>query len=296
MYDLKKLREKRQAKIDEAQGLIDAANQRAPEARSLTADEKTKYDGLDIKRAEKAEQRQKDDANKTPSLNNHNTTEARDLSKYSLLKAVRSSLPTNSGGLVLDGIEKEMHDEAVTEARSLGFSIEGVGIPQMLLSRRDNSITMPTQPEDGSVLVEKTNRPVIDLLRPKTVLRALGATYLTGLVGNVGVPTMTQGAVSSWKKEVEELSKSNQKFGTADMSPNRLGTVALRSKQFLRHAGARLGKQHRAGSRARRPERGRCRRRPPDGPFQYVGCKPDSAGCQRWCTYPRLAGDAGGCY
>jgi HK97 family phage major capsid protein len=92
---------------------------------------------------------------------------------------------------------------------------------------------MPTQPEDGGVLVEKTNRPVIDLLRPKTVLRALGVTYLTGLVGNIGVPTMTQGATSTWKKEVEELDKSNQKFSSTDMSPNRLGTVALRSKQFL---------------------------------------------------------------
>jgi HK97 family phage major capsid protein len=239
MNELQRLREKRAKKVEEAQAIFNKAK---GESRSLNAEEATAYDGLmaevrslatDIKRAEEQEELERETAGNTQPINNHTTTEARDLSKYSLLKAVRSSLPTNKGGVVLDGIEKEMHEEAVTEARSLGFSIEGVGIPQMLLSRRDNSITMPTQPEDGGVLVEKTNRPVIDLLRPKTVLRALGVTYLTGLVGNIGVPTMTQGATSTWKKEVEELDKSNQKFSSTDMSPNRLGTVALRSKQFL---------------------------------------------------------------
>jgi HK97 family phage major capsid protein len=245
MY-LQQLRERRDAALARAKTPFNAAK---GESRSMTAEETAAYDtamaevrslATQILQAEEQERLDAEEASRTPSLNNHNTQEARSLGNYSLLKAIRSSLPANKGGVVLDGIEKEMHEEAVKEARSLGQEIEGVGIPQMLLSRRDNSITMPTQPEDGSVLVEKTNRPVIDLLRPKTVLRSLGATYLTGLVGNVGVPTMTQGAVSTWKKEVEELAKSNQKFGTADMSPNRLGTVALRSKQFLLQTSAQV--------------------------------------------------------
>lgn len=246
MNYLQQLRERRDAAVKKAKDIHDKAK---GESRSLNAQETTDYDAamtevrslaIDIKRAEEQEELDRDAATRTQPINGHNTQEARDLGSYSLLKAIRSSLPTNKGGVELDGIEKEMHDEAVKEARSLGFAIEGVGIPQMLLSRRDNSITMPTQPEDGGVLVEKTNRPVIDLLRPKTVLRALGATYLTGLVGNIGVPTMTQGATSSWKKEVEELDKSNQKFTSTDMSPNRLGTVAIRSKQFLLQTSAQV--------------------------------------------------------
>ncbi len=237
--NLKELREKRQAKIDEAQGILTEAGKRAPESRSLTADEKTKYDGLDkeiddldtdIKRAEKAEQRAKDDAGRTQPINSHNTTEARDIASYSLLKAVRSL----AGGAPLEGIEREMHQQAESEARATGKEVNGVGIPQMLLSRRDNSITQPTQPEDGSaVKVVDTVRPVIDLARPKSVLRALGATFLGGLVGDVGVPSLSQGAKSTFKGEIETLDKSNQKFKDAKLTPHRMGTWVRRSKQFL---------------------------------------------------------------
>jgi HK97 family phage major capsid protein len=127
-----------------------------------------------------------------------------------------------------------MHQQAVAEARALGQDVNGVGIPQMLLSRRDNSITQPTQPEDGSaVKVVDTVRPIIDLARPKSVLRSLGATFLTGLVGDVGVPSLSQGAKSTFKGEIETLDKSNQKFKDAKMTPHRMGTWVRRSKQFL---------------------------------------------------------------
>jgi HK97 family phage major capsid protein len=127
-----------------------------------------------------------------------------------------------------------MHQQAVADARALGQDVNGVGIPQLLLNRRDNSITQPTQPEDGStVKAVDTVRPVIDLARPKSVLRALGATFLPGLVGDVGVPSLSQGAKSTFKGEIEELAKSNQKFKDAKLTPHRMGTWVRRSKQFL---------------------------------------------------------------
>jgi HK97 family phage major capsid protein len=239
--NLRELREKRAAALAKAKSITDKAR---TESRSLSPEEKTQYDNLigeidvlkeDIVRAERQEEIDAEIAGQTaPITNTHNTQEARDLAKYSILKAVRSALPANKGGVELDGIEKEMHQQAVTEARAAGKSVEGVGIPQMLLERRDNSMTMPTQPEDGSAVREREPlRPVIDLLRPRTPLRALGAQFLTGLVGNVPVPTMTAGAVATWKGEIEELDKSNQKFSSTEMTPHRLGTLAIRSLQFL---------------------------------------------------------------
>ncbi|MGI4862420.1 MAG: phage major capsid protein [Janthinobacterium lividum] len=238
--NLRELREKRANKIKEAQGILDKSR---GEKRSLTPEEKTLYDNLlgeidvlkeDITREERAEELAAEQAGQTtPLTNTHTTTEARSIASYSLLKAVRSVMP---GGAPLEGIEKEMHQQAVTEARAAGESVHGVGIPQMLLTpqRRDNSITMPTQPQDGSaVMYQDTVRPIIDLARPRTVLRELGATFLTGLTGNIGVPSLASGAVSTWKAEVAELDKSNQTFSDAEMKPHRLGTYAIRSKQFL---------------------------------------------------------------
>lgn len=240
--NLRELREKRAKKIEEAQKLLGKAK---GEQRSLTPEEKTQYDNLigeidvlkeDITREERAEQLAAEQAGQTQPINNHRTDEARSLAKYSLLKAVRSA-PGFPGGSKLEGIELEMHQEAAKEARAAGEPLKGVGIPQMLigggLEQRDNSITQPTQPADGSVLVERTMRPIIDLSRPNTVLRELGAQFLTGLQGNIDVPSQTQGAVATWKGEIDELDKSNQQFGSASMTPHRLGTFAIRSLQFL---------------------------------------------------------------
>jgi len=245
MNPLQQLRERRDAAAKRAKDIHDKG---VAEKRSLNEQEVKDYDAAmaevrslkaEITRAEEQEELEREAAGRSNPLNTntHNTTEARSLASYSLLKAVRSALP---GGKPLEGIEKEMHQQADKEARDAGHSLKGVGVPQMLIAggeRRDSGVTAQagvfTQPEDGAAVVERTLRPVIDITRPNTPLRALGAQFLTGLVGNIGVPTLTQGATSTWKKEVETLDKSNQKFSSADMSPHRLGTYAVRSLQFL---------------------------------------------------------------
>lgn len=236
-------RDERAAKMAEARKLSDLAKK---EGRELTAEEAGQFDALtteardmvaEIDRAVQREAMEAEQAGRTAPINTHNTTEARDIASYSLLNAVRSTLPPGHESYrELSGIEKEMHQEANKEFfRTTGENLKGTGIPQLLIgaSQRDNSITQPTQPEDGAVLVQKDVRPILDLNRPKSVLRELGAQFLTGLVGNIGIPTMSAGAVSTWKGEVETLDKSNQKFTEAEFSPNRLGTFTIRSKQFL---------------------------------------------------------------
>lgn len=244
MKTAQQLREMRAAKLDEAKKLTDLAK---TEGREFSAEEVTQFDAFvreatdlvaQIERAAARETVDAELAGRTaPISNTHNTQEARDLAKYSLLNAVRSTLPPGHEAYrELGGLEKEMHQEASKEFfRTTGENLKGTGIPQLLIgaTQRDNSITQPTQPEDGSVLVQKDVRPILDLNRPKSILRELGAQFLTGLVGNIGIPTMSAGAVSTWKGEVETLDKSNQKFTEAEFSPNRLGTFAIRSKQFL---------------------------------------------------------------
>ncbi|TVT39628.1 phage major capsid protein [Hymenobacter setariae] len=238
MKNAKALREERQAKIDQAQGLISKAQ---GEKRGLTSEESGQLDALhididtleaDLRRVEKQERLNAEEAGRTKPLNTHNTTEERATGSYSFLRAIQAAGNPDK----LTGLEKEMHQEAIAEARDLGQEIHGVGVPMRVLQgreRRDNTVTQGDQPADGRVLVVDERRGMIELLRDQLVTNSLGATVLTGLKGDIIFPTHTQGAVSTWKGEIETLDKSNIKFGSQKMAPHRLGTYVDLSKQLI---------------------------------------------------------------
>lgn len=238
MKSAKALREERQAKIDQAQGLIDKAK---GEKRGLTPEETTQLDQLhtdidalegDIKRAVRQEKLDAEQAGRSNPLNQPAKEEDKATGSYSFLKAIRAAGNPDK----LEGLEKEMHQEAVREARELGQEIHGVGVPMQVLrgrERRDNTVTQGDQPADGRVLVAEDRRGMIELLRDALVTQALGATVLTGLKGDIIFPTHTQGAVSTWKGEIEPLDKSQLKFGSQKMAPHRLGTYVDLSKQLI---------------------------------------------------------------
>jgi HK97 family phage major capsid protein len=238
MKNAKALREERQAKIDQAQGLITKAQ---GEKRSLTPEENTELDGLhtaiddldaDIKRAVRQESLAAEQAGRTQPLNTPAKEDERATGSYSFLKAIRAAGDPDK----LTGLEKEMHQEAIREAKELGQDIHGVGVPMRVLQgreRRDNTVTQGDQPADGRVLVTEDRRGMIEMLRDALVTSSLGATVLTGLKGDIIFPTHTQGAVSTWKGEIEPLDKSNVKFGSQKMAPHRLGTYVDLSKQLI---------------------------------------------------------------
>ncbi|MDO7888280.1 phage major capsid protein [Hymenobacter cheonanensis] len=247
MKKLKELLEERAAKLKDSLALVDTAE---AEKRDLTAEEATRFDALggeigaldvQITRARVVEaQRAAAAGAGAPAANRHGAEQERDLSKFSLRKMALDVMENRTPS----GLEGEMHQEAVKEARGIGVAIEGVGIPSFLamqqrqapgrVERRDNSVTMPTQPADGSAVVfQDPAQPIQGLLRPALAVQALGARLLTGLVGEVPFPAITQGSTSTWKPEVAELDKSNVKFGRSKMNPHRLGTYLLLSKQFL---------------------------------------------------------------
>jgi HK97 family phage major capsid protein len=238
MKNAKALREERQAKIDQAQGLITKAQ---GEKRNLTPEENTELDGLhaaiddldaDIKRAVRQESLAAEQAGRTQPLNQPAKEDEKAASSYSFLKAIRAAGNPDK----LEGLEKEMHQEAIREAKELGQEIHGVGVPMRVLQgreRRDNTVTVGDQPADGRVLVVDERRGMIEMLRDALVTNTLGATVLTGLKGDILFPTHTQGAVSTWKGEIEPLDKSNIKFGSQKMAPHRLGTYVDLSKQLI---------------------------------------------------------------
>jgi HK97 family phage major capsid protein len=217
-----------------------AAEQRSFSPDELSAWEKANQEVQSLKRELGiVETQEKIDAELAASrgqkLNNQNNKEDKDLGKYSVLRALNALVEGRSA----DGLEGEMHQEAQKEARAMGETIQGIGIPQSVLlhrQKRDNSITMPTQPEDGSAVMLQNQYygSMMDMLRNALVTRQLGCTFLNDLTGNLSFTSMTTRPTATWKPEVGDLDKSNAKFAVEDFAPKRLGTYLVQSKLFLR--------------------------------------------------------------
>lgn len=222
----------------ELEGLIEKAEK---EERDLNEDElkregeiQSRFDELEklIERSEKNEKILKIAAG-TPGADDISEKDRRDLSKYSFLKAIRSQLPNQR----LEGVELEMHQEGEKEMRDAGVSkdITGIIIPERILNlgqKRAYSATGGSSGSEGGVDIATDIGSIIDDLRARLVVANLGATYLTGLQGNVKFPKGVDGSVA-WEGENDENADAGGSFGSLSMSPKRVGGYALVSKQLI---------------------------------------------------------------
>lgn len=240
------LKQKRTALLDKWEGLVKRAKK---EKRELTPDEKkkvrkwrAKIDTLadDIDDEEAFEKHKTARAKSKGKKLKGGTSENRELKdmkkRYSLHKAIRSQMPNG----VLDGVEKEIHDETVKRAKEAGVGITGIAIPSPETTERVHKETRAdgqTVTEDsgnfGGNLVDTSLGPVIELLRPKPILRQMGARFMTGLTGNIAFPTNEGGITASWEGEVSEVPKTKNQYGKKSMQPNRLAVSTLISLQNL---------------------------------------------------------------
>jgi len=212
------------------------------EQRNFTEEERGKYNGLmeDLRKinrhleeleAEK-ERRLIMAANKGKQSSEEK--EQKELSKYNLLRAIRFKIDEKTP----DGLEGEMHQEAVKEMReaNTGKSVEGIGVPNIILSNIASRSTPNTVNESsgnqGGHLVPTVKSGLLAALRPRLVLATLGAQTMGGLQGNIDFPKMT--AVSSgWKSEIDDADASTPGSSVVSMSPNRLTSILGYSRQLL---------------------------------------------------------------
>ena len=144
---------------------------------------------------------------------------------YSLFKAL-SGFMNNT----LDGVEKELHDEAVAEARAAGRTINGLGIPSRLLEQRDG-VT-----QGDSSIAPTVVMGYQDALREASVFNQVGANILTGLSADTRLPITGKQAVG-WGTEVAAAADGGANFGKLDLSPLRLSSYVDISKQLLMQNG-----------------------------------------------------------
>lgn len=223
------LKQERAGFITEANTMLDLCKN---ETRNLTAEEQVSYDEKmskidELKKSiEMIERQEKLNAEIASKVVAPVSNEPKEVRSFSFFKAINDF--TNGK---LDGVEREMHEEAVNEARSAGRSIDGLGIPSFMLETRDNV----TQ---GLSAIAPTNvLGFADAMREASVFNRVGANILTGLSANTTIP-VTGASTVAWAAENGAAADGGAEFGKVELNPKRLASYVNISKQLLLQNGA----------------------------------------------------------
>jgi len=223
------LRQERAGLIEEANNLLETCK---TEARNLNDDEQVSYDAkienIDKlkKDIEMVERQEKLNAEIAANVAATPVNEPKEIRDYSFFKAIQGSLNGN-----LDGVEREMHEEAMNEARSAGRSINGLGIPSFMLEARADI-------SQGTSAIAPTNvNAYADAMREASVFDKVGANILTGLSANTTIP-VTGTSTVAWEGENDAAADGGANFGKVELTPTRLAAYVNISKQLLLQNGA----------------------------------------------------------
>lgn len=206
---------KEQLKI-KAESLLSEAKK---ESRKLTVDEESEYNDL-CKQIADVDNELRDLNNK---LNNKETKTTMK-ENFSLLKAVRAI----ANNQTLDERSQEVVNAGIAEMRKSGQSYSG----QIVLPVEERATVVAGTATNGQEAVAEDKLNILAPLRDALVLSAAGANFMTGLVGNVSIPTYS-GSTVGWAGEVDAASDGAGTFGEVELSPKRLTAYVDISKQFL---------------------------------------------------------------
>ena len=132
--------------------------------------------------------------------------------------------PDNMGG-----VEGEVHQEAVKEARSAGRSVMGYGLPAMMMRAQDAA----TAATAGNLIATELDSTIIPALRPRTVMAQLGAMQMNGLVGNLDLPAGDGISTATWEGETDANANTDPSTRIVELRANRLAAKTTLSKQLL---------------------------------------------------------------
>lgn len=157
--------------------------------------------------------------------NNINNTKNIHMSNFSLIKAINDVV--NNRNINEDALN--VIEMGATEMRKSGLSYSGQ--IQLPVEERGDAVAA-TVATDGKEIVATDKLNILSPLMGKSILAESGATFLTGLVGNISIPTYT-GSTCGWKGELEAADNGKGTFGSVELSPKRLTAYIDISKQFL---------------------------------------------------------------
>lgn len=151
------------------------------------------------------------------------------MKRFSPIRAIRAA----SEGKNLEGVEKEMNEEAIREAKALGFKFEasrGFSIPARMMRATAQTVTEDSGEYGGKLVTSDVH--LVDGFFPKLQVEELGATVMTGLTGNRELPVMPNFDFS-WYSETGAVTLQKNKIDGPTLSPKRAAAGVAISHQLL---------------------------------------------------------------
>ena len=216
------LKEERSDIISQLESIKDVAT---TEERDLSSEENNQVDGLltevdsldtKIERAEKMETIKRNAAVVSGVTA---TKKDKDIEKFSFQAAARAAYSGN-----MEGIVKEMHEEAVNECRYTGGSVKGIGIPSSVLKRANTSAADVNSVQTMSFT---------DQLEANLVMASAGANFYGG-INNMKFPVFS-GIDSTFVSE-DGSSGTVATLGTTGsvtLSPKKLISIVNMSQESM---------------------------------------------------------------
>lgn len=158
----------------------------------------------------------------------------REVRRYSIVRAINAASSHDWRGAEL---EREA-SEAV--AKRIGREPSGFFVPydwaeQRQTERRDLTVN-PLAAGGYLVATDLLAQSFIDLLRNRMMVRAAGATILSGLVGDVAIPKQTGGATAYWVAESGAPTESALAVGQVALTPKTVGAYTDISRKLLKQS------------------------------------------------------------
>lgn len=222
--------DERASKKQEMRSIVETAKQ---EARELTEEETNRIEELkeEIKKDEdelkeleskRNQEDPKDPEDPKDNKDERNKQDSKMKQNFSLLGAIRSIVNNHE----LDPIASAVVKAGREEMRGMSTS----GQIQIPVEKRTVTVTGESGEHDDVVSTDLFN--VLEPLQHKLALTQAGARFITGLVGDVQFPLMSNGNVA-WEGETTEADDLGTTFSSVKLQPKRLSATIDVSKQFI---------------------------------------------------------------
>lgn len=159
----------------------------------------------------------------------------RELRNYSLLRAVGGA----AGLPVDDGFEREI-DSELKKKSSLSF--QGRAVPMSIFThapreqyeQRVVTTALPAGGPGANVIsTDYRGDQFVDMLRARSVVYRAGARMVTGLTGNVTIPSLTKSTGFAWVAENAAITPTDPEYDPITLAPKHGGGITEYSRNML---------------------------------------------------------------
>lgn len=155
---------------------------------------------------------------------------AEEKGRFSLVRALNAAM---TGDWSKAGFER---DVSLALAKRSGRETTGFFMPSDVTMQRDTTpgYVVGEATQGGNlVTTELRVSSFIDLLRSKAIVTRLGATVISGLVGNLEIPRQTGASSTFWIAENGTPTASNATFDKVALKPKTIGALSPISRNLL---------------------------------------------------------------